>query len=132
MKRSINTSGLSNAESLFMEIRRAWNEISWDTINNLMNSLKPRICTLEDVHGASLSGHQDMIRCYQAMGPAARQKAVVLMEARRVPSSLIEAMRQRLDVLLAELSQATTFVERQNLISAFDAHVETLKSALPR
>jgi hypothetical protein len=97
IKNRINTEHLHSRDDLIREVNAIWySDATMELINTLMATLKPRIWTLEDLQGASLSGHQDMIRVYrvaesgQVSFDPARQHARTFINSHSVPSKWIE------------------------------------------
>jgi hypothetical protein len=98
LKKTLDVSAIRDAEGLFQEVNRIWDAIDLSVIDNLMRSIKPRIFTLEDVHGASLTGHKDMIHCYEARGLGARDQAIALRESHQIPGEFLTEMRHSLSL----------------------------------
>jgi hypothetical protein len=124
IKNRINTEHLQSREDLIREVNDIrYSDDTMALINKLMDTLRPRIWALEDLEGASLTGHQDMIRAYQHVESgqvsleAARQHARTLINSHSVPSNWIETTEEKYNLILGNYQAATTAHERDFLLS---------------
>jgi hypothetical protein len=131
LKGQLSISGIKNKDQLFDAVQRLWDNIPIETINNLMNSLKPRILVLEDLHGKSLAGHKDMVRCYQQHGLQGRPNALEMKDLHSVPNTWVEQSTELIGNLLQTWDQAETFTEKMALIGDFNSQVQVLNRSLP-
>jgi hypothetical protein len=132
IKNNLNASNIKDAETLFREVENVWNDIPMEMIDHLINSLHPRIWALEDLNGHSLNGHQNMVRCYEALGLNGRQDSLHLKNSHQVDRTLVKNLRNRVDKMLTDIGETPIWRDQIALMSEFNRNVFDLhRSLLP-
>jgi hypothetical protein len=131
LKAQLDISGIKTKDQLFDAVENLWMALPMQMINNLMDSLKPRILVLEDLQGRSLAGHKDMVRCYQHQGLNGRRHALELKDRHSVPDNWVGQSTTLLENLLDKCRQAGSFAEKNALIGDFKSETQELNRSLP-
>jgi hypothetical protein len=133
MKRFINLHNVTDAQGLFNEVNRIWNGITMEDVNRYVNTLKPRIWTLEDLHGFSLAGHNDMIRIYQEHGYRGRMEARKIVARNCIPPDISRNWYELMQTTLKQLTDiiATSDLNRIGDIGDFRASAQKFHNSLP-
>jgi transposase len=132
IKNRLNTTNLKNRNDLIQAVNQIWySPETMELINKLMASLKPRIWTLEDINGTSLSGHSDMVRLYQKYGLAAREQARTLINSHSVPPNWIATTEKAYEEIIEHYKAATTSYTRNDLLCVMCATLTTQYAQLP-
>jgi hypothetical protein len=71
----MNLETVTDQAGLYRKISEIWHSIPLSHINNYCRTLKPRIWTMEDLNGNSITGRNDMMRIYDVWGIVDRLKA---------------------------------------------------------
>jgi transposase len=130
IKNNLDTSNIKDAETLFREVEKVWNNISLDMINHLMNSLHPRIWALEDLEGHSLNGHHNMIRCYEKSGLNGRKDSLHIKNSHQVDNALVKEFCNCVDKMLTDIMSTTIWTDQIALLERFDRSVKDLHKCL--
>jgi hypothetical protein len=131
IKHQIKLEGAKTSEDLFDRISAIWDSIEISTINNFINSLKPRIWTMEDLDGHAITGRNDMIRIYQEHGIAGRPNARSLKNNGCVSSDWVNTLRTVARETLKKLEGLELAREMQDLLAQLHEAADQIYINLP-
>jgi transposase len=132
LKRMINMSAVHTKADLAREATLAWNMISQATVDRHAIDLPNRVLALEDLKGAPLAGHRDMIKLYRQGGLAVRDQAQQLIHAHEVPPGWDEKAQELiLDLLQPPGLDGATIEEQELTLNEYENAWEEHKSLLP-
>jgi hypothetical protein len=126
------TETLQNETQLFAAVEDIWNNIPMTMIGNFMDGFKPGIYVVEDLHGASLARHADMIRMYQRNGIASRPEALLLRDIHTIPQGLVEQMRRKLDQVVETLHADNAYIAKMDALRLLTQEADILNRQLVR
>jgi transposase len=133
MKHQINiTAATAGPESFFNEILRIWNAIPISTVNNYMNSLKPRIWALEDLQGRSLTGRNDLIHEYEKDGFRARPRVHMMLPRGCISIADSKEWFAKVEELMKEVSALGMNLEIHQRLEQLHRDSERMHSLLPQ
>jgi transposase len=132
IKHKINLDRIATSAELFGQISAIWESLDISTINNFINTLKPRIWTMEDLNGASITGRNDMVRVYQESGIAARPRVLGMRYNGCINPHDVSSMRSVINEVLKKIQAHEFTGEMENLLHRLDEASQRVYGNMPQ